>query len=66
MIWVQEEPANMGAWTFVRERLQGLLGAQAKLAYAGRRASASPAVGSLRAHRLEQKALVDAAFEGLD
>ncbi|MDP6977650.1 MAG: 2-oxoglutarate dehydrogenase E1 component [Myxococcota bacterium] len=63
--WVQEEPANMGAWTFVRERIQDLLGPNSKLAYAGRQPSASTAVGSTRLHLKEQAALVDAAFEGL-
>jgi 2-oxoglutarate dehydrogenase E1 component len=63
--WVQEEPANMGAWTFVRERIPGLLRDSVKLAYAGRPASASPAVGSMRIHKLEQAALLQAAFQGL-
>ena len=63
--WVQEEPANMGPWTFVRERIQNLILPDMKLAYAGRVPSASPAVGSLRLHRKEQQALLDAAFEGL-
>ncbi len=63
--WAQEEPANMGAWTFVRERLQDLLGPAQKVAYAGRRASASPAVGSMGIHKQEQAALIDTAFAGL-
>ncbi len=65
-VWVQEEPANMGAWTFVRERLEALLRPGQTLAYAGRVASASTAVGSMRLHREQQKALLDAAFAGLD
>ncbi len=60
--WVQEEPANMGPWTFVRERLQSLLPARAKLGYAGRPASASTAVGSGRVHRIELDAFLSAAF----
>jgi 2-oxoglutarate dehydrogenase E1 component len=52
----------MGAWTFVRERLQDLLRPGLRLRYAGRRESASPATGSLRVHRAEQQALLDAAF----
>ena len=63
--WVQEEPANMGAWTFVSTRIQSVVPGAAKFAYAGRPASASPAGGSLRIHRLEQAALVGAAFQGL-
>jgi 2-oxoglutarate dehydrogenase E1 component len=60
--WVQEEPANMGAWTFVRERLEELLPDGARPRYVGRRAAASPATGSLRVHRAEQQAILDAAF----
>jgi len=63
--WVQEEPANMGPWTFVRERIQDLLPKGGSLAYAGRVSSASTAVGSTRIHRQEQSALVDAAFADL-
>ncbi len=66
VVWVQEEPANMGAWTFVRERIQDLISPSAKLAYAGRVPSASTAVGSTRLHGLQQAALVQAAFDGLD
>jgi len=66
VVWAQEEPANMGPWTFVRERVQGLLLPHQRLAYAGRREAASPAAGSGRIHRKEQAALVDAAFAGLD
>jgi 2-oxoglutarate dehydrogenase E1 component len=64
VVWVQEEPANMGSWTFVRERLQALLPPRAKLAYAGRREAASPAVGSARVHRLELEEFLRAAFGG--
>jgi len=66
LVWVQEEPANMGPWSFVRERLPDVLSGDAKLAYAGRPPSASPATGSHRAHRGQQQALLRAAFEGLD
>jgi 2-oxoglutarate dehydrogenase E1 component len=64
--WVQEEPANMGPWTFVRERIQDALLSGEKLAYAGRTPSSSPATGSMRIHRKEQAGLIDAAFAGLD
>jgi len=56
----------MGPWTFVRERIQGLLLPHQQLAYAGRRESASPAPGSARIHRKQQAELVAAAFNGLD
>jgi 2-oxoglutarate dehydrogenase E1 component len=65
VVWAQEEPANMGAWTFVRERIQGLLLPHQRLAYAGRRESASPAAGSPRVYREEQTALVAASLDGL-
>ena len=65
VVWAQEEPANMGPWTFVRERIQDALLPSERLAYAGRRPSASPAVGSGRIHREERAALVRAAFEGI-
>jgi len=66
VIWVQEEPANMGAWTFVRERLQDLIGPSQKLGYAGRPHAASPATGSRRLHLEEQRTLIDTAFLGLE
>jgi 2-oxoglutarate dehydrogenase E1 component len=65
VVWVQEEPANMGAWTFVRERLQDLLAPSQKLAYAGRPVAASPAVGSRRLHLEQQARLIDTAFLGI-
>ncbi len=65
-VWVQEEPANMGAWTFVRERIREQLPSGRKIAYAGRTSAASPATGSMRIHKQEQAALLEAAFEGLD
>jgi 2-oxoglutarate dehydrogenase E1 component len=66
VVYAQEEPANMGAWTFVRERLQNALLPSQKLAYAGRPESASPAVGSMRIHKEEQADLLASAFQGLD
>jgi len=66
VFWVQEEPRNMGAWSFVRDRLPELLPGGVALEYAGREASASTATGSLRVHRMEQAALVADAFEGIE
>ncbi|MGE5234764.1 MAG: multifunctional oxoglutarate decarboxylase/oxoglutarate dehydrogenase thiamine pyrophosphate-binding subunit/dihydrolipoyllysine-residue succinyltransferase subunit [Acidobacteriota bacterium] len=59
--WVQEEPANMGAWSFVLPHLQAALDGRS-LAYAGRPASPSPATGSSRMHQAEQERLVTQAF----
>src|SRR5438094_257927 len=61
LVWCQEEPQNMGAWTFIEPRLRKLFGRE--IAYAGRDASASPAVGSLALHKREQAALVADAFK---
>ena len=59
-VWCQEEPANMGAWTYVAPLLQAVVGGP--LRYAGRPAAASPAAGSKAIHIREQKALLTAAF----
>ena len=63
IIWVQEEPANMGALSFVLPRLQRLAQEKdLKVRSVKRSASASPATGSAKAHELEQKTLVSLAF----
>ena len=64
VFWVQEEPKNMGGWTFIRPRLEGLVG-DCSVRYAGRAASASPATGSHEAHKLEQDMIMQAAFADL-
>ncbi len=61
LVWCQEEPQNMGAWTFIEPRLRKLFGRE--ITYAGRDTSASPAVGSLALHKREQAALVADAFK---
>jgi len=61
VIWVQEEPANMGALSYVRPVLQRLLGDR-HLTTVKRSESASPATGSAKAHALEQAALIKLAF----
>jgi 2-oxoglutarate dehydrogenase E1 component len=60
--WVQEEPENMGAWTFMDQRLRALVGDRFTIGYAGREPSASPATGSPDAHKLELARLLDDAF----
>ena len=63
VVWVQEEPRNMGPWQFMRERLQtSLEGTDKSLRYAGRAESASPATGSHKRHLAEQAAVVEDAF----
>jgi len=60
-IWVQEEPMNMGAWFFVRPRLEKLIGKP--LEYVGRNAAASPATGFPNIYRKEQAAVTEQALE---
>ena len=59
LFWTQEEPHNMGGWTFVEQRLHDIKSENMELRYVGRAASASPATGSYAIHELEQKQLVD-------
>lgn len=57
--WVQEEHENMGAWTFVRPRIEAILGK--RLTYIGRGSSPSPATGFANVYKQEQAALSDRA-----
>jgi 2-oxoglutarate dehydrogenase E1 component len=63
VVWLQEEPENMGAWEFMRPRLDEMLGDSRTLRYIGRARNSSPSEGSLAWHQLNQKALVSLAFE---
>ncbi|MBT8224183.1 MAG: multifunctional oxoglutarate decarboxylase/oxoglutarate dehydrogenase thiamine pyrophosphate-binding subunit/dihydrolipoyllysine-residue succinyltransferase subunit [Dactylosporangium sp.] len=62
VVWVQEEPANQGSWSFIAlnlpERLDGL-----RLRRVSRPAAAAPATGSAKVHETQQLALLDAAFQ---
>ncbi len=62
IVWLQEEPQNMGAWSFIRPRLEALLTEGQILRYVGRSQSASPATGSYTIHQLEQKRLLSEAL----
>jgi 2-oxoglutarate dehydrogenase E1 component len=62
IVWVQEEPQNMGAWSFVEPRLLKMLGPKQTLRYVGRPPSASAATGSHTIHQMEQRQLVEEAF----
>jgi 2-oxoglutarate dehydrogenase E1 component len=61
IVWVQEEPANMGALSYVLPLLKRVAGNRAVLSVK-RTASASPATGSGKAHELEERTLIDLAF----
>jgi 2-oxoglutarate dehydrogenase E1 component len=62
VVWCQEEPKNMGGWSFVAPRLSRLLTNGATLDYAGRQASASPAAGQKKIHEAEQEKLIQQAL----
>jgi 2-oxoglutarate dehydrogenase E1 component len=64
VVWVQEEPENMGAWSFLLRMLGERLARGMTLSCLTREASASPATGSASMHRLEQRDLVVEAFDG--
>ena len=66
LVWCQEEPQNMGAWTFIQPSLDWVLAQtdakQARPIYAGRAAAASTAAGTASAHKAEQDALINDAL----
>ena len=62
LVWCQDEPQNQGAWFFVQHYIHENMWDGQKLGYAGRAASASPAVGYAHLHQDQQKALLEAAF----
>jgi 2-oxoglutarate dehydrogenase E1 component len=67
IVWCQEEPRNMGAWTFIEHNIEWVLEHSSvgskKVRYAGRPASASTATGLMSKHVAEQKALVESALK---
>ncbi|HWA17335.1 MAG TPA: multifunctional oxoglutarate decarboxylase/oxoglutarate dehydrogenase thiamine pyrophosphate-binding subunit/dihydrolipoyllysine-residue succinyltransferase subunit [Gemmatimonadales bacterium] len=62
IVWAQEEPRNMGAWTYLEPKLIALLGNAGMLRYVGRPERASPAEGYPAAHQAEQKRIVEEAL----
>ena len=66
LLWCQEEPKNQGAWSFIEPNLEWVLGRintkSKRPSYAGRMASASPATGLGKTHKLQQEALIDDAL----
>ena len=62
LVWVQEEPRNMGPWYFLNARIRDYIGDRMPLSLVSREESASPATGSKASHDLEQKMLMAAAF----
>ncbi len=62
IIWVQEEPQNMGAWNYVRPLLADLLGTRFPVRYVGRTPNASPAEGSTALHSAHHAEIIENAF----
>jgi 2-oxoglutarate decarboxylase len=65
VVWLQEEPENMGAWSFIRGRLERVVGDDYPLSHVARAESGSPAAGSAAMHALEQADLMTRAFAGV-
>jgi 2-oxoglutarate dehydrogenase E1 component len=63
IVWLQEEPANMGAWEFARPLIEEMLRGRRPLRYVGRPRSASPSEGSAAWHTVNQRAIVEQAFK---
>jgi 2-oxoglutarate dehydrogenase E1 component len=62
VVWCQDEPQNQGAWFYIQHHLSEALKDEQTLTYAGRPASASPAVGYYDKHYAQQKELIATAF----
>lgn len=62
VFWVQEEPENMGAWTYIQPLVEELIAGRWPLHYLGRPASGSPAEGSASWHAINQQALIAQAY----
>jgi 2-oxoglutarate dehydrogenase E1 component len=65
VVWLQEEPRNMGGWPFVEPRLRDVLGERRQARYVGRPERASPAEGWQEAHAAEQRRIIGEALGGL-
>jgi 2-oxoglutarate dehydrogenase E1 component len=63
VVWLQEEPENMGGWEYLHPQLEELIGDRFPLRYIGRSRSASPSEGSSAWHQLNQRAIVERAFD---
>jgi 2-oxoglutarate dehydrogenase E1 component len=62
LVWVQEEPRNMGPWYFLNANLKNVVGERMPISVVSRPAAASPATGSHASHELEQHRIIDEAF----
>ncbi|MBN4066882.1 2-oxoglutarate dehydrogenase E1 component [Simkania negevensis] len=63
MFWVQDEPSNMGAWLYIYRQMRDVIPVKTKLQYAGRKRSASTAVGNHAVHKQQHTDIMQQAFE---
>ncbi|GEN45802.1 2-oxoglutarate dehydrogenase E1 component [Alkalibacillus haloalkaliphilus] len=63
IVWIQEEPKNMGSWDFVKERIQDIKKVKQKLHYVGRPYRSSPAVGDPNISKAEQSRIINEALK---
>lgn len=63
VVWLQEEPQNMGAWSYMALRLREIIDSRIKLIYIGRPESSSPATGSTSQHTIEQNRIFQEAIQ---
>jgi 2-oxoglutarate dehydrogenase E1 component len=64
IVWVQEEPQNMGAWSYMNLKIRGVAPESARIRYIGRPYRSSPAEGDPTAHKLEQKRIIAETLKG--
>jgi 2-oxoglutarate dehydrogenase complex dehydrogenase (E1) component-like enzyme len=62
LLWVQEEPRNMGSWHHIEQNMRPLIEGKRLLRYVGRLESASPSAGSAKRHQQEQNEVIEEAF----
>jgi 2-oxoglutarate dehydrogenase E1 component len=62
VLWVQEEPANMGAWRHLRHRFEAVVPGRMRFGFVARRAAASPATGIYAAHQQQEATLIEQAL----
>jgi 2-oxoglutarate dehydrogenase E1 component len=66
VMWVQEEPLNMGAWSYLKLNFGDAITERFTFKKATRAESASPSTGSMATHKFEQRELMNAAFAGIN
>lgn len=66
IVWIQEEPKNMGAWTFIEPQIKEIAPCSAEVHYVGRRRRSSPAEGDPNIHKKEQAAIIMKALTRME